>query len=217
MLLALNPGSQLSYARRRHSAKDLVADAETTPRERTQGIDHTLKSLLSALAAKDPYTFEHSTRVAELARRLARELCPRNPAFNRRVYTAGLLHDVGKIGIPVAILHKEGPLTDTERACVQTHPRLSASLLAAHMDRETVVMVMSHHEHWDGKGYPNGLQGASIPFGSRIIAVADAYDAMTSTRPYRVAMKPEDALSILRAGAGTQWDDLAVAALLSLV
>src|SRR5262249_17883824 len=121
----------------------------------------------------------------------------------------------GKIGIPDAVLHKNGPLTDEERTLMELHPVHGATLLRRHSDfARGVEIVLHHHERWDGAGYPHRLRGMDIPFGARVVAVADSFDAMTSARPYRRGMSSRQAAEILQAGRGKQWDPAIVDALL---
>jgi HD-GYP domain-containing protein (c-di-GMP phosphodiesterase class II) len=120
---------------------------------------------------------------------------------------AGLLHDIGKIGIPDNVLNKPGQLTGEEWSLVRAHPALGASILAkAPMLSDIIPIVAAHHERFDGRGYPGNAAGENIPLAARILAVADAYDAMTSNRPYRHAMSRQAALDELRSNAGTQFD-----------
>jgi ribonuclease P protein subunit RPR2 len=125
-----------------------------------------------------------------------------------------LLHDVGKLGIPDTILQKAGPLTDSERRVMEQHTRLGAEILAnvALMQGEGLKVVRSHHERWDGMGYPDGLEGLEIPAGARIFALVDAIDAMTSERPYRRALRWEHAVDEILAQSGRQFDPKVVAA-----
>jgi response regulator RpfG family c-di-GMP phosphodiesterase len=175
-------------------------------REREQIFVSVVRALVSAMDAKDEYTRGHSERVAIFGKRLAREI-----GFNdeqcEQLYLAGLLHDIGKIGVSGALLRKPGRLTDEEYQEIQRHPDKGWAILAD-MDPLAYVMggMLYHHERFDGRGYPDGLQGHDIPIEGRILAVADAYDAMTSDRPYRKGMPQEKAESILRDGAGKQWD-----------
>jgi putative two-component system response regulator len=125
----------------------------------------------------------------------------------RAVGYGALLHDIGKIAINTAILQKPGSLTPAERVAMQRHPEFGAQLIA-HMPFANVVapMILGHHEYWDGGGYPQGLVGENIPIGARIISIVDAYDAMTTNRPYRTALHPSEAMQILENGRGTQFD-----------
>jgi putative nucleotidyltransferase with HDIG domain len=175
----------------------------------------TVRSLVQALEAKDPYTRGHSERVAEYAKAIAGGL-GLSVAQIERVEIAALLHDVGKIGIPEATLSKAGPLTAEEYAEIREHPAKGASvLLEVEFLAEAASTVAAHHERMDGTGYPMRLSADDIPLDARILAVADAYDAMTSSRPYRAALRHESAVQELVAVAGTQLDRLAVDALLS--
>jgi HD-GYP domain-containing protein (c-di-GMP phosphodiesterase class II) len=126
---------------------------------------------------------------------------------------AGLLHDLGKIGLPDAILKAPRRLTEEEYAVVKRHPEFGHSLLEGLGIEPVEEWVLHHHEHWDGSGYPHGLAGEEIPFGSRLILVADAYDAITTERSYRAATSPEQAIVELRCNAGSQFDPRVVTAL----
>lgn len=166
----------------------------------------TVRALVSAIEAKDAYTGGHSVRVARLAVRIALEMrC--NASFVHAIFLAGLLHDIGKIGIDDSILRNTGRLTDQEFEQIKRHPELGYRILAALQPlAEALPAVLHHHERWDGRGYPLGLSGHDIPLMARILAVADAYDAMTSDRPYRAGMSDERVDEIFREGAGKHWD-----------
>ncbi len=165
-----------------------------------------IRSLINAIDAKDSYTCGHSDRVAELSRLIARSL-NMDAAECDQVYMTGLLHDVGKIGVPDGVLQKPGRLTDEEFALIKQHPVIGYEILK-HLDNFRYVLpgVLHHHEAIDGSGYPYGLKGEQIPLVARILAVADAYDAMTTNRPYRRGMPSERAEQVLKDGAGRQWD-----------
>jgi hypothetical protein len=165
-----------------------------------------IRAIIRAIDAKDPYTCGHSDRVARYAKRIATRI-GLSPQECERIYLAGLLHDVGKIGVPDSILGKPGPLTEEEFAMVKKHPEIGYNILK-HLKQLDYVLpgVLHHHEAVCGKGYPYGLVGTAIPLHGRILAVADAYDAMTSDRPYRPGMPSAKAESILRAEAGRTWD-----------
>jgi len=168
------------------------------------------RSLTAAIDAKDQYTYGHSERVARMAVELGRELGLRGAEQND-IYLAGLLHDIGKIGIRDDVLTKRGPLTDDELKHIQQHPVIGHRILAdLHAMAHLLPGVLYHHERYDGRGYPEGLRGDSIPLLARILAVADSFDAMNTSRPYRVAMPPERIDQILREGAGIQWDPLVI-------
>lgn len=165
----------------------------------------TVLALVSAIDAKDPYTCGHSSRVAQLAQALTRELGYDDETVET-VRMAGLLHDIGKIGVPDAILGKPGKLTEEEFAEMRKHPELGYRILRGIRQFEGILPgIRHHHESWDGSGYPSGLAGEEIPEVARILAVADAFDAMTSDRPYRAGMSLEVVESIFRKGRGQQW------------
>jgi putative nucleotidyltransferase with HDIG domain len=166
----------------------------------------TLRSLTSAIDAKDPSTRGHSQRVSELAVAIGQELgLP--PGDLKSLAYGGLLHDIGKIGIPEAILHKSTALAKEEMAQMKEHPAIGAEILrGVDFLRSAVPAVRSHHERWDGTGYPAGLVGKEIPLVARIVNAADTFDACTSVRPYQQVMGLEDALAVLRQLRGTQID-----------
>jgi len=172
-------------------------------------IEDLLKSLYimaSMVEARDPYTGGHLWRVSQFSRLVADD-CSLSGADVARITIGGFLHDLGKIGVPDAILNKPDRLTDDEYAVIKTHPEVGARLLAGHPLAELVrAAVLSHHETPDGKGYPARLAGADIPMDARIVGICDAFDAMTSTRPYRRGMPIEKALSIIDEACGQQFD-----------
>jgi len=177
----------------------------------------TLGALSSAIDAKDPYTHGHSQRVAEFAVSAANDM-----GFNSKFLTmlkiAGQLHDFGKIGIREYILSKQGRLDEEEKAAMEEHPVIGAQILDKFKSfAEIVPGIRHHHEQYDGNGYPDGMVGEEIPMVGRIIAVADAYDAMTTDRPYRVKLDHEDALVELRKYAGSQFDPKVVDAFIAAI
>ena len=164
-------------------------------------------SLAGAIDAKDPYTKGHSTSVSKFSEALARAInLPEKEV--ERITLGALLHDVGKIGIPEAILKKEGPLSDDEWAIMKQHPVIGVEkVLQPNASlRDLIPIVRHHHERIDGKGYPDNLKNGDIPLAAKIVAIADTYHALISDRPYRKGMNIEKAISILEEGAGTQWD-----------
>ncbi len=172
------------------------------------------RSLTSALDAKDSYTYGHSERVARIAVELGRELDMDEDQIGD-IYLAGLLHDIGKIGVSDAILGKRERLTPEEFEQIKQHTTIGYSILAdLRQIRSLLPGILYHHEHYNGRGYPDGLVGEKIPLLARILAVADAYDAMSTTRPYRPAMPYERVEEILTEGAGSQWDQRIVDAFL---
>lgn len=175
-----------------------------------------LHSLVSAVDAKDAYTCGHSERVALIARELA-QVSGLVPAMVERVYMAGLLHDVGKIGVPEAVLQKPGRLTDAEFDLMKQHPEIGARILRDVRQLEDVIPgVLHHHERFDGRGYPSGLVGENIPLLGRIICLADCFDAMTSNRTYRRALPFEVAMMEIKKGSGTQFDPVLAQAFIDI-
>lgn len=177
----------------------------------------TVRALTSAIDASDPYTRGHSERVTKYATALAREM----RVSERRVQAieyAGLLHDMGKIGLQHTILLKPGSLTDSEWEEMKRHPETGAKIVKElHFLTGARDVVLYHHERYDGTGYPRGLRGEGIPLEARIVKVADAFDAMLSDRPYRKALSLQDALLQLRQGRGSEFDPKAVDAFIGLV
>ena len=175
-------------------------------REQGEFLKGMVRALTSAIDAKDPYTSGHSDRVARISVMLGREMGLDSEALNK-IYLGGLLHDVGKIGIDDNVLRKPGRLTDAEYEHIKLHPQLGYNILSDLKQVSDVLpIVLHHHEQWDGGGYPAGLKGEETPLMARIASVADAYDAMTSDRPYRRGMPVEKVETIFREGSGSQWD-----------
>jgi putative nucleotidyltransferase with HDIG domain len=166
---------------------------------------------------RDSSTFHHSERVANYAVSLAGEL-GLDEGLIELIEQAASVHDLGKIGVPDRVLLKPGPLTTDERATMWLHTEIGARILSQfHLFRSGAEIVLHHHEAFDGSGYPGGLAGDAIPLGARVVAVADAFDAMTSDRPYRRALSVDEAVERFRIGAGQQWDPVVVAAMLRLL
>ena len=165
-------------------------------------------AMVNALETKDQYTRDHSKKVAQSAVQMARQVPGMSKTNVREIRIGALLHDIGKIGIPLTILHKEGKLNEEEWAEVKRHPEYGVNILEplGRYYPEVLAIVRHEHERWDGSGYPDGLSGTDIPLGSRIIMIADTYDAICSTRPYRKALPKSAALEIIRKGTGTQFD-----------
>ena len=175
-----------------------------------------LHALTSAVDAKDAYTCGHSERVALLSQTLAREIHLPEPQVER-IYMAGLLHDVGKIGVPESVLQKAGRLTPEEFEHMKKHPEIGARILSDIKQVEDVIPgVLHHHERYDGKGYPAGLAGKDIPLMGRIICLADCFDAMSSNRTYRRALPLEVALIEIRRCSGSQFDPVLTEAFLNI-
>jgi HD-GYP domain-containing protein (c-di-GMP phosphodiesterase class II) len=185
------------------AALQLALNRSAQMREQTLSA---VESMADVVDRRDPYTYQHSQSVAEHAVRTARGL--RLPDREvEMIRLAARVHDLGKIAVPDAVLHKHGRLTEEEFELMKRHPRDGAEILAKFPEyRRGRELVLAHHERIDGRGYPMGLSGTEIPIGARIIAVADAWDAMTSDRPYRTALAHDVALGELLRGRGTQWD-----------
>ena len=188
---------------------------EKDKRDLEQAYLDVIKSFIVTLEARDPYTRGHAERVREFARAICRQM-GLDRKETRTIELAAVLHDLGKIAIPDQILLKPGPLTPAEWAQMRRHPAKSAEIVQfLGFLRETIPIIQAHQERYDGHGYPAGLVGEEIPLGARILAVADSYDAMTSSRPYRQAMGDREAIQILSSGAGKHWDPVVVQALLA--
>jgi putative two-component system response regulator len=165
-----------------------------------------IDSLVRTLEARDPYTSGHSLRVRDYVLRLA-DVIGLERRLRRQLGLAAKLHDIGKVGMPEAILNKRGPLTADEMDIVKKHPVIGERILTPILRSQNVLSaIRNHHERYDGQGYPDRLKGEGIPLLARLLTVADCFDAMTSSRAYRKAMSREEAVAVLRAGAGTQFD-----------
>jgi len=166
----------------------------------------TLEALVNALEAKDPYLRGHSARVADLSASVAAQMACSDEEIEA-IRTGGRLHDIGKIGIREEVLNKQGPLTDEEYEHVKQHVVVGSQILAplVHL-KEIIAYVRSHHERWDGVGYPDRLAGEAIPLGGRVIGAVEIYDALTTSRPYQEKMPPEVAVVRMRDLIGTVID-----------
>ena len=176
----------------------------------------TVRVLSNAVEARDAYTGKHADRVTaygiEIARAMGLSL-----ADEPRVEFGFLLHDIGKVAIPDAILYKPGSLTEKERALMAQHPLIGSEIVAGiEFLSEAAQVVRSHHERWDGNGYPDGLRGEEIPLAARVFAVADVLDALTTDRPYRPALPLAEARRMIVAAAGTQFDPRVIEAFASI-
>ncbi len=177
----------------------------------------TIRSLASAIDAKDPSTRGHSQRVSELAVEIGRELGAPEEDLKTLAY-GGLLHDIGKIGIPEAILHKTSALADVERDLMRAHPAIGSEILRGVEFLESALpAVRNHHERWDGQGYPDRLVGEAIPLIARIVNAADTFDACTTSRPYQPVMTAEAAIAVLAELRGVQIDPAVCDALVRVV
>ena len=200
-----------------HSSEELATGrplAVTRVKERHSEV---IQGMLAMLRIRDDASCSHSQVTGAWSRRLATAMQLPSSMIDV-IALAGLLHDIGKIGTPESILFKAEPLNDAERVEMCKHAECGAELLSdiPSLARYATI-VRSHHERYDGAGYPDGLRATDIPFESRVIAVADAFHAMISARPYRAPITQREALAILRDGAGTQWDPLVVDAMLGML
>ena len=220
----VDPGSQARY----QDILDFIAydweernkDLEQSLREILEvnkRLDQLSRGALTALAraidAKSEWTAGHSERVTQMALKIGRVLGLRREELDN-LYRGGLLHDIGKIGTPAQLINKNGRLTDQEYDIIHQHPRTGLRILKPiEAFADLLPMVGQHHEKFDGSGYPDGLAGEAINFGARIMAVADVFDALSSDRPYRIGMKPDQVLQIIKDGSGSHFDPRVVAAL----
>ena len=208
---ALN--SFASVLTKRHASLGINFEEELVNKFQNEEIssqNHLLEvvtSLAGAIDAKDTYTKGHSTSVSRYAVALARAMNLPEKEINK-IMLGGLLHDVGKIGIPEHVLRKTTGLNDEEWKIMRQHPTIGVEkvLQPNPLLHDLIPIVKYHHEHWCGSGYPEGLKGEEIPLSARIVAVADTYHALISDRPYRKGMSVEKACEILKMGAGIQWD-----------
>jgi putative nucleotidyltransferase with HDIG domain len=201
--MALKVGTSLDNARLYDDLRDLFYN--------------TVETLVRAIQARDRYTSGHSARVSRYALSMAEKL-GFTTKQKHQLYLASMLHDIGKIGIPDELLNREGELTDEQIQQIRAHVTVGASMLKALGEMHPVVpLILHHHEAWDGSGYPEGLKGEEIPLMSRILAVADAYDAMTSDRPYRKAMSETDAVREIKRCSGRNFDPTVVQAFLDVL
>ena len=197
--------------------RDLHAEVERKTRE-VEGLSlHVVHTLADAIDAKDAYTKGHSGRVADYSKEIAKRF-GYSTERQEEIYMMGLLHDVGKIGVPDAVINKPGRLTDEEYEIIKTHPTRGAKILQNIEEMPKLATGAHwHHERYDGKGYPDGLSGEDIPEEARIIAVADAYDAMTSNRSYRGVIPQDVVKGELIKGSGTQFDPRFASIMLDII
>ena len=212
--------AELVYLADKRALADKTTGAGREPEQLRQALAQQIEgfpmldALVAAVDNKDRYTRQHSEEVMEYAGLIARQM-GLNPCQTASLKTAALIHDVGKIGVPNQILRHPGALSPADYEAIKRHPALGGILVGAVPElAHTLAAVRHHHERWDGGGYPDGLAGEAIPLSARVMAVADAYSAMTTTRPYRRGLPPDEARARLLAGAGSQWDSQCVQALL---
>jgi putative nucleotidyltransferase with HDIG domain len=202
-LQALNTSHRLFNKLR--AQRDL-ADISRRMRNLEQRFYDIVSAWARSIEAKDPYTLGHCERVADYACAILRALDP-DPSTLFWFRIGALLHDVGKINVPIAVLNKPGKFTPEERALMESHPVAGVELLKdVEFPWDVLPMVRSHHERWDGRGYPDRLTAEQIPLNARILSLADVFDALTTDRPYRPAFTPEDALRMMREDAGRAFD-----------
>ena len=189
-----------------HLQKDLSREVEKKTQENADMVLHIVEALADAIDAKDNYTNGHSGRVASYAREIAHR-SGYSGSKEKEIYMMGLLHDIGKIGVPDAIINKPARLTDEEYGIIKAHSAMGAKILNNIVEMPSLVTgARWHHERYDGSGYPDGLSKEDIPEEARIIAVADAYDAMSSRRSYRGIMSQDTVRAEIEKGKGTQFD-----------
>jgi HD-GYP domain-containing protein (c-di-GMP phosphodiesterase class II) len=210
----------LTYARELNrvfrSEQTLTAELDETTRRLRAANLAAVRTLALVVGARDEAARAHLERTVDLALRLTDRIDPLL-ARDGSLGCAFLLHDIGEMAIPEAILRKPGPLTPDEWEVMRTHPEIGARILAdMEFLGDAIEVVRSHHERWDGAGYPAGLAGEDIPLGARIFGVCDAFDAMTSDRPYRSALPFEHAVDEILAGSGSQFDPEVVKAFADL-
>ena len=193
--------------------RDVFKQERARAQELRRSYMATVRALSNAVEARDAYTGKHAERVAAYGMELAR-VTGLEVADSPQIEFGFLLHDVGKVGVPDAILFKSSALTQEEYALVRRHPVIGSEILRdVDFLGEGKLVVRHHHERWDGQGYPDGLSGEEIPLAARVFAVADALDALTTDRPYRPSSTFTAARREIRAGAGTQFDPVVVAGL----
>ena len=197
--------------------RDLSSEVEAKTRQNKLLFQHVIKTIAGAIDAKDTYTNGHSSRVAEYSREIARRMGYNEEKLND-IFMMGLLHDVGKIGVPDAVINKPAKLNDEEYELIKNHPVMGAKILSNIKEMPTLATgARWHHERYDGTGYPDGLKEEEIPEEARIIAVADAYDAMSSHRSYREPLAQNVVRKEIEKGRGTQFDPGIAEVMLSMI
>jgi putative nucleotidyltransferase with HDIG domain len=195
---------------------DTFKEERLRSQELTRSYTATVRALSNAVEARDPYTGKHAERVAAYGIEIARALGLSRPDAPEMEF-GFLLHDIGKIAVPDAILYKPGALTSEERQLMARHPTAGAEILdGIDFLQEALQVVQSHHERWDGTGYPDGLKSEEIPVAARVFAVADVFDALTTDRPYRLALPLAEARQMIVRASGTQFDPRVVTAFESI-
>lgn len=207
--------TQIELSKYRSSLEEMV---EVKTKENAELIFQAIMAITKAVDAKDVYTRQHSTRVAKFSREIAKRLGTFTEDEIEGIYRLALLHDIGKIGIPDAILNKPSRLTDEEFEIMKTHTVMGANILKdVTLVKDVAEGAKYHHERYDGRGYMEGLKGEEIPFCARIVCIADAYDAMTSDRAYRRALPKDVVRGEIEKGRGTQFDPKVVDIMLQIM
>jgi putative nucleotidyltransferase with HDIG domain len=205
-------GKELQLERYAADLRETFKEERTLTQQLTRSYRATVQALSNAVEARDAYTGKHAERVAAYGIEIARALGLPRPDAPEMEF-GFLLHDIGKVAIPDAILYKPGPLTNEERALMARHPAIGAEIVAGiAFLAEAAQVVRSHHERWDGMGYPDGLVGDEIPVAARVFAVADVLDALTTDRPYRPSFPLRQARAMIVQEAGSHFDPAVVAA-----
>jgi HD-GYP domain-containing protein (c-di-GMP phosphodiesterase class II) len=197
----------MKFTRNRARFMDELEDKEKKYQELQLNLLKTMiLSLTELLEIHDEYTKNHNENVANISKMIAKAMNFSNEETNQ-LYYAGLVHDIGKAVIPKEIINKNGKLNEEEYAIIKQHPVYGHKALVKNEALNHISnIVLQHHERWDGKGYPNGIKGEAIMYEARIIAIVDAYDAMTSDRPYRKALSKEESINEIKENAGKQFD-----------
>jgi len=203
-VLTSKPGGEIEH-------DDLFARGRSAlcmklPSNKVDSADQVIFALAAAVEAKDSQTEHHTQRVAEAARHVGRRLCLPEVELDA-LHRGGMIHDIGKIGVDDAILRKPSPLDAYEELKMRAHPVIGANIVKPLPSASDIIPIIRHHHEWfDGRGYPDGLRGLEIPLLARIVAVCDAYDSLVNDRPYRSRCSAVDAIQILLADCGRQWD-----------
>jgi putative nucleotidyltransferase with HDIG domain len=199
------------------SFNDMVASLNQSQTDLIRAYDNTLEGWAKALELRDKEIEGHSERVTHLTVKLAEAMGIQGEALVN-IRRGALLHDIGKMGTPDAVLHKNGPLAEEERAIIEQHPQNAYNMLR-HIDylQAALEIPYCHHEKWDGTGYPRGLKGEEIPISARIFSIVDVYDALISDRPYRKAMPLEEVITYLKNQSESHFDPRALQAFLNVL
>jgi putative nucleotidyltransferase with HDIG domain len=216
MLLGIINNASGTLVAQNESLQEQKKELEKSYKKLNDNYKNSIAALSNAVDARDPYTSGHSVRVADISVKIGKALGMSKDKINE-LELAALFHDIGKIGIPDNVLLKPGKLSESEYKIIKSHPQIGASILKDIDYLENILpMIIHHHEKYSGGGYPSGLKGDDIPLESRIIALSDSYDAMTSDRPYRRGMSHESAISEIIKHKGIQFDPSIVDAFMEI-